>query len=90
VRAAKLATFAADNQREHERTLPHVTRTGQPWTPAEDAVLVARADEPDREVAVALGRTLWGVRTRKMLLRQQGDLPAVVFPRHRARDAASD
>lgn len=75
-RAAKLATFAADNQRDHARTLPHATRTGQRWTPAEDAVLVARADEPDREVAIALGRTLWSVRSRKTVLRRRGDLPS--------------
>jgi hypothetical protein len=76
LRAAKLATFAADTQRDHARTLLHATRIRRAWTAAEDAVLVARADEADREVAIALGRTLWSVRTRKSLLRQRGDLPS--------------
>ena len=31
--------------------------------------------DSDREVAIALGRTLWSVRTRKRVLRQRGELP---------------
>ena len=76
-RAARLAALTADNQRDHARTLPHATQTGRPWREADDALLIARAGDPDREVAIALGRTLWAVRTRKMRLRDRGLLPEV-------------
>ncbi len=79
-RAARLAALTADNQRDHARTLPHVTQTGRPWSEADDALLIARAGDPDREVAIALGRTLWAVRTRKMRLRDRGLLPPVASP----------
>jgi hypothetical protein len=72
---AKLATFAADNQRDYARTLPHAHQRGRRWNAADDAILLARAGDADREVAIALGRTLWSVRTRKRVLRQRGELP---------------
>lgn len=46
------------------------------WTAEEDGVILARLHEPAREVALALGRSLWSVRARRAKLRQregQGD-----------------
>jgi hypothetical protein len=70
-RAGKLATFAADNHRDHAQTLPHAHQTGRRWSAEDDAILVTRAAEADREVAIALERMLWAVRSRRAHLRRR-------------------
>jgi hypothetical protein len=71
VRAAKLATLAADNQRDYAPTLPHAHQTGRRWSAEDDAILVTRTDEADSEVAIALERMLWAVRSRRAHLRRR-------------------
>lgn len=66
----------AEDQRRYREALRDMTRevatrNGEPYTPAEDAHILA-SDEPDAAIAVELGRTIKSVRTRRGLLRKAG------------------
>jgi hypothetical protein len=52
-----------------DMTRETATRTGEPYTPAEDAHILT-SDEPDVVIAVELGRTLDSVNTRRKRLRK--------------------
>lgn len=53
-------------------TAQNAGRRSRRWTDDDDAYLIAHADDPDHEIAVYLGRTLWAVRTRTGNLRKDG------------------
>ncbi len=57
-----------------DATLRHepAKRSREPWRAEEDAYVLAHTGEPAREVARHLGRSVWAVHNRRMVLRRQG------------------
>lgn len=72
-RAASLAALHAADARDQPLTAERATATGTTWTEEEDRMVLARMDDPAREVALALGRTLYAVRHRRVTLRRVDD-----------------
>lgn len=70
-KAGLLARVHAADARDQPLTLMFATNSGAPWSEEEDRVVLARMDDPSREVALALGRTLWAVRHRRVILRRR-------------------
>lgn len=70
-RDAALAKVHAADQRDYPLTRDRADRAGAPWTADEDAQILDRLDDPARDVALDLGRSLWAVRTRRKLLRRR-------------------
>lgn len=73
VRSEHLARAHEADARDYPVTRARATRSGATWTAEEDDSILARLDEPAREVALDLGRTLWAVRGRRVLLRRRVD-----------------
>ncbi|MGD9892302.1 MAG: hypothetical protein AB7R89_28670 [Dehalococcoidia bacterium] len=72
--SALLARVHDADDRDYAVTLARATASGDRWTADDDAYLLAHVREPAREIALALGRTLWAVRGRRMkLLRASAD-----------------
>ena len=69
---ARAHAYLAEHQVATQAT---ATQWHARWTEAEDAVLIARHDEPAPVLAAALGRTLHGVYRRRDRLRARGLLP---------------
>lgn len=67
---ATLGGIPAASRRDYPITRDEAERAGSPWDGDEDAVILVHLDEPARDVALALGRTLWAVRHRRMRLRR--------------------
>lgn len=66
--APVLARLHDADLRDYDVTLPVATARGARWTADDDAYVLEHRDDPAREVALYLGRTLWGVRSRRMML----------------------
>lgn len=69
-----LRTLRGHDVIQYEETVTSARSHGRRWTDADDQALIERAGEPAHVLAVALGRTLFAVRTRRHLLRQRGTL----------------
>ncbi|MBI2912015.1 MAG: hypothetical protein HYY05_07715 [Chloroflexi bacterium] len=74
LRNAMLARAHAADQRDYPLTLEEANRSGDRWTEEEDGTILARLRDPARDVALALGRTLWAVRNRRVRLRRTLEL----------------
>lgn len=60
------------DREDYSLTAMSADQRGEPWSQDEDEYILEHLAQPCREVALALNRTLWGVRTRRMrLLRQR-------------------
>ena len=57
--------------RDTTLTRQHAASNGGAWSAGEDAYVLAHLQEPAREVALQLGRTLWAVRNRRFVLRRR-------------------
>ena len=68
-REAELERKRRDREANRDMARETATRTGEPYTPAEDAHILT-SDEPDVVIAVELGRTLDSVNTRRKRLRK--------------------
>lgn len=53
-------------------TLERARQSGEPWTGEDDAYLIEHQRQPARDAGIALGRTLWSVRQRRVRLRRRG------------------
>ncbi len=71
VRAAALAKLNAAKARDQALTRAHADRAFRRWSADEDALVLARSEVADRELALELGRTLIAVHDRRYLLRQR-------------------
>ena len=71
-RAAMLAKLHRADRRDYPITLELASARGDRWDPDEDQYILEHQHEPARDVALHLGRTLWGVRGRKVRLRKMG------------------
>jgi hypothetical protein len=69
-KAALFAKWRATGQRDYELTLQAADRRGAPWAEDDDRHILATMKAPGREVALALGRTLWSVYARRGKLRR--------------------
>lgn len=74
-RAAALAKARAADARDQALTRDAAASSGAAWTAEDDAVIAATIDQPARETALSLGRTLHAVRGRRVWLRKQGLIP---------------
>jgi hypothetical protein len=75
VREALLDKAHEADQTDYVVTLEQANSSGAAWSAEEDTYLVEHPQEPARDTALRLGRTLWSVRTRRKLLRQAGLMP---------------
>ncbi len=80
-REEMLSRVHASDRRDYPLTLELAESRGDPWAPDEDAYMLEHWHEPAREVALALGRTLWGIRSRKVRIRRQKAQQGVALPR---------
>jgi hypothetical protein len=71
LQVASLDKVHAADRRDYRRTLDRAERSGADWTGDEDRYVLDHPKTPAREVALALGRTLWAVRNRRVRLRRQ-------------------
>lgn len=71
VQEAMLDKLHAADRRDYQVTVEEADRLGATWTSDEDQYVLDRLKEPAREVALVLGRTLWGVRGRRVRLRRE-------------------
>jgi len=69
--AAALDKVHAADRRDYPLTLERAARSGAVWDEDEDRYILDHSKTPAREVALALGRTLWAVRNRRVRLRRQ-------------------
>lgn len=69
--AAQLARAHLADQRDYHLTLELAEQSGAAWTEEEDAEVWRRLREPARDVALDLGRTLWAIRGRRVILRRR-------------------
>ena len=69
---ADLDHLHAADDRDYPITLAQVSRSGAVWTPTEDQFILEHPRMPAREIGLRLGRTLWAVRGRRVLLRKRG------------------
>jgi hypothetical protein len=75
-RAALFARWHATGQRDYEITLAVADQRGAPWDEDDDRYILANMKQPGRELALALGRTLWAVYRRRRKLRGRFPTPA--------------
>ena len=68
-REANRERVRLSNEKMRNMTRESATRTGEPYTPAEDAHILT-SDEPDAVIAVELGRTMPSVGKRRRKLRK--------------------
>ena len=73
--AALIAKAHAADKRDQAATAELAESSGDLWTAEEDQYVLDHLREPARDVALALGRTLWGVRGRRVRLRRELGLP---------------
>lgn len=76
-RAQERERAAASDASNQETTRARASNNGSGWTANDDRYLVAHADASVRDIALALGRTMWAVRTRRRDLRRRGALPPI-------------
>ena len=57
--------------RDYELTAAQAGASGLRWSEEDDRYVLEHLDRPAREVALALNRTLWAVRTRRMWLKRR-------------------
>ncbi len=69
-RVAMLDKLHAADRRDSVLTCEEAQHSGEPWDADEDQYVLDHMGEPAREVALYLGRTLWAVRGRRVLLRR--------------------
>lgn len=53
-------------------TLERARQSGDVWSAEDDAYLIEHQGQPARDAGLALGRTLWSVRNRRVRLRRRG------------------
>ena len=70
-KAALFAKWHATGRRDYEITLAVADQRGAPWTEDDDRYILANVEQPARELALALGRTLWAVYRRRRRLRRR-------------------
>ena len=75
LKAASLAKAHEADRRDQPLTAELAEASGSPWTADEDQYVLDHLLEPARDVALALGRTLWAVRNRRAHLRRALGLP---------------
>ena len=69
-REAVLERLRRYREANRDMTLETATRTGEPYTPAEDAHILT-SNEPDAAIAVELGRTMVSIVNRRRTLRKK-------------------
>jgi len=69
-RAALLGRLHGADRRDAALTTDAAEHSGEPWDAEEDAYVLDHLHEPAREVALILGRSLWAVRNRRVVLRR--------------------
>lgn len=69
--APLLARVHAADNRDYPITLELAENNRDKWMPDEDDYIMQHPGVPAREIALALGRTLWAVRSRRMRLNRQ-------------------
>ncbi len=74
-RQALLAPAHAADQRDYQITLELAEWQGAPWTADDDRYLIEYPNQAARLAGLALGRTIWSIRRRRVQLRRQGLLP---------------
>jgi hypothetical protein len=78
--AESLAGLKARQERDQQITMEAATDSRRYWTQDEDLYILDHLDVAARDVALALGRTMWGVTHRRSRL-----LRGLVKPGERAR-----
>lgn len=79
--SAMLDRLHASDERDYPITLETADSRGDPWSPDEDQYILEHWHEPARDVALALGRTLWGVRGQRVQIRRAKAKVGVILPR---------
>ena len=77
-RAARMASTNVLNRGDQALTRAQAGRRGAAWNDADDAYLLEHWRERARDLALALGRTLWSVRRRRTYLAARGVVAAVL------------
>jgi hypothetical protein len=73
--SANVAAVRARTDRAYQATRPRADRHRLPWTEDDDAALTDHHGGTLEEIALALGRTVFAVRDRRVVLRERGVLP---------------
>lgn len=71
-REASLDHVHEADARDQELTRARANNDGTIWTEAEDRYLIEHPDQSARDAGLALGRTLYAVRSRRVALRKRG------------------
>ena len=69
-REAALAKVHAADQRDYELTAELAENSGAGWDPDDDRYIVEHWHDPARDLGLALGRSVWSVRNRRVALRK--------------------
>ena len=85
-REEMLSKLHASDRRDYPATLELAENRGDPWSPDEDQYIIEHWHEPARDVAFALGRTLWAVRGRKVKIRRAKATAGQILPRSNRKD----